>query len=67
MIGMFAVIAVAVFAAGATLGSVVIVSVGIHREEKAGRRIRVDSPGPTAGAARTVTSLGVYRADTTWN
>lgn len=67
MLVMFAVIAAAVFAAGAALGSVVIVSAGIHREKKAGRRIRADSPGPIAGAARAVTSLGVYRADTTWN
>jgi hypothetical protein len=67
MIGMFAVIAVAMIAAGAALGIVVIVSVGIHREEKAGRRIRVDSPGPMASGARAVTSLGVYPASTTWD
>ena len=67
MIGMLAVIAVAVFAAGAALGSVVVVSVGIHREEKVGRRITADAQGPIARAARTVTSLSVYRANTTWN
>jgi hypothetical protein len=66
MIGMFAVIAVAMIA-GAGLGSVVIVSVGVRREAKAGRRLRVDSPGPMASGARVVTSLGVYRASAKWN
>ena len=67
MIGMLAVIAVAVFAGGPALGSVVVVSVGIHREEKVRRRITADAQGPIACAARTVTSLSVYRANTTWN
>jgi hypothetical protein len=66
MIGMYAVIAVVLIGAGMALGILVIVSVGTHREKKAGRRLRAIGPGPVATAARTVTSLGVYRANTTW-
>jgi hypothetical protein len=66
MIGMYAIIAAGLVAAGMAAGIVVIVSVGVHREKKAGRRLMVSSPGPLATGARAVTSLGVYRANTTW-
>jgi hypothetical protein len=67
MIGIIAVIAVAMVAMGAALGSVFIVSMGIRREQKLGRRLTVDSPSPLASGARAVTSLGVYRTGATWN
>jgi hypothetical protein len=67
MIGMYAIIAVGLVAAGMALGIVVIISVGIHRDEKAGRRLTASSPGPLASGARAVTSLTVYRANTPWN
>lgn len=66
MIVIFTVIAVAAIA-GAALGIVAIVSLGVRREEKAGRRLTTDSPGSMTSGARAVTSLSVYRATATWN
>lgn len=66
MIGMLAAFAVMI-AAGAGLGIVAIVSLGIHREQKAARRLTPGSPGPLASGARAVTGLDVYRARATWN
>ena len=66
MIGILAVIAI-VMIAGTALSSVIIVSLGVRREEKARRCLTADSPDPVASAARAVTSLGVYGAGATWN
>jgi hypothetical protein len=58
MIETYAVIAVAVFAAGIAAGIFAIVSIGIRREERIFRQERiitlrdVSSPGKTASAAR---------------
>jgi hypothetical protein len=57
----------AVAAAGASLGIVAVVSIGIHREHKATRRLTPGSPGPVASGARAITGLGVYRANATWD
>jgi hypothetical protein len=66
MIGILAIIAIAMIA-GTALSSVVIVSLGVRREEKAGRRLTAGSPGSVASGARAVTGLGVYRARATWD
>jgi|GEM_PF-3568913 hypothetical protein len=64
MIGMLVAFA-GMIAAGAALGIVAIVSVGVRREQKAARRLSPDSPGPLTSGARAVTGLGVYRASAT--
>lgn len=51
------VLAVVLIAAGAVAGGLVIVVVGIHREEKA-YSLTVKSPGRAASGARTIN--GVY-------
>jgi hypothetical protein len=61
MIGMLVAFA-ATMAAGASLGIVAIVSIGVHREQKAARRLTPDSPGPLASGARAITGLSVQRA-----
>jgi hypothetical protein len=67
MIGIIGVLALAMIAMGAALGSVFIVSIGIRREQKLGRRLTANSPSRLASGARAVTSLDIYRASTTWN
>jgi hypothetical protein len=67
MIGMFAAAAVGLIAMGLALGIVVVVSIGIRREERTRRRLTVESQGPLASGARMVTSLWVYRARATSN
>jgi hypothetical protein len=67
MIGIIGVLALAMIVTGAALGSVCIVSMGVRREQKLGRRLTARSPSPLASGARAVTSLDVYRASTTWN
>lgn len=63
MIGVL-VASVAMMAAGASLGIVAIVSIGVHREQKAARRPTPDSPGPLARGVREITGLSVQRAGT---
>ena len=58
---------VGMIGAGAAVGIVAIVAIGVHRERKAARRLSPDSPGPLASGARAVTGLSVYRASATWN
>jgi hypothetical protein len=57
MIGMYAIVAFALIAGGAALGMVIIISLGIRREEKYSS-LTVDSPGRAAGGARTI--MAVY-------
>jgi hypothetical protein len=64
MIEMYAIVAVALIAAGAALGVVGLVTVGIRREEDASRKEGVvslmagSSPGRAASGARA--AIGVY-------
>jgi hypothetical protein len=63
MIGMYAIVAVALIAAGAALGIVALVTLGIRHEEKASRNNRgvsllAGSPGRAASSARYAN--GVY-------
>ncbi len=53
MIGMYAIIATALIAWGAALGIVVVVSLGIAHEEKAGS-LTIGSPGRAASGARAI-------------
>ncbi len=54
MIGMYAIVALALIAGGAALGIVTVVSLGIHREKKA-------RPGWAARGARAANGLYVRR------
>jgi hypothetical protein len=56
MIVVYAAIAAAALLAGATTGAIVVVSMGIRREERVGSLAR-QSPGPAASAARAVNGL----------
>lgn len=67
MIGILTILAAVMVAAGAVLGVVLTVSLAVHRERRAGRRLTADSPDRLASGARTVTALGVRRASATWN
>jgi len=63
MIGMYAIVAIALIAAGAALGIVALVTLGIRNEEKTSRHDRVvsllaGSPGRAASSARFAN--GVY-------
>jgi hypothetical protein len=53
MIGMYAIIAIALIVLGITLGIVVVVSLGIRREEKASS-LTIGSPGRAASGARAI-------------
>ena len=55
MIGMYAITAAALVAVGIALGIVIIVSVGIRREQPG--RLTPDSPGHLASGARAVNGL----------
>jgi hypothetical protein len=63
MIGMYAIVAAVLIVAGMALGIVVIVSVGVRREKKAGRRLAVRGPEPLANGVRVITALHVCRSD----
>jgi hypothetical protein len=67
MIAVFAVLAAVMITAGAVLGILVMVSVGVRREKKAGRRLGTASPSPLASGVRAVTALSVRRPNTTSN
>jgi hypothetical protein len=63
MIGMYAIVAIVLIAAGAALGIMALVTLGIRREENASRReeavsLLTGSPGPAAVGARSAN--GVY-------
>ena len=63
MIGMYAIVVIALIAAGAALGIVVLVTLGIRHEEKVSRNkgsvsLLAGSPGRAAGSARFAN--GVY-------
>ena len=53
MIGMYAIIAVALIAGGVALGIVMVVAVGIRQEEKAGT-LTVNSPSRVATGSRAL-------------
>lgn len=53
MIGMYAIIAVGLIAGGVALGIVIVVTMGIRQEEKAGT-LTVDSPGRVASGGRAL-------------
>jgi hypothetical protein len=57
MIEMFAIIVFVLIAGGAALGMLIIICLGIRREEKCGS-LTVDSPGRAAGGARSI--MAVY-------
>jgi len=56
MIGMYVIIAVALIAGGAALGIVMVVTVGIRQEEKAGT-LTVDSPSRAATGGRAIMAV----------
>jgi hypothetical protein len=61
MIGMYAIVVVfALIAGGAALGIVIVISLGIRREEKHGT-LTVDSPGRIPGGARTIMAVSSRR------
>jgi len=60
MIGIYFIVAFALIAGGAGLGGVLIVSLGIRREEKAGS-LTVASPGRAASGARATMSVHARR------
>jgi len=65
MIGMYVIIAVALIAGGAALGIVMVVTVGIRQEEKAGT-LTVDSPSRAAtGGGRSWPFPAASRASPT--
>ena len=53
MIGMYAIIAVALIAGGVALGIVIVVTMGIRQEEKVGT-LTVDSPSRVATGGRAL-------------
>ena len=53
MIGMYAILVVALIAGGVALGIVIVVAVGIRQEEKAGT-LTVDSPSRVATGGRAL-------------
>jgi hypothetical protein len=53
MIGMYAIIAVALIAGGVALGIVIVITVGIRQEEKVGT-LTVDSPSRVATGGRAL-------------
>jgi len=55
MIEMYAVAAIALIAAGAAIGILVVFAIGIHREDKA-YSLGTASPGRITGGLRAVTS-----------
>jgi hypothetical protein len=63
MIGMYVIVASVLVAAGMALGIVVIVSVGVRREKKAGRSLAVSGPEPLANGVRAITALHVRRPE----
>jgi hypothetical protein len=57
MIGMYAIIAIALLAGGMAVGIVAVVSIGIRREERVHSLTDLHSPGRTASAARAAHAL----------
>jgi len=53
MIGMYAIIAIALIGWGAALGIVAVVSLGVRHEEKA-NSLTIGSPGRAASGARAI-------------
>jgi hypothetical protein len=60
MIGMYAIVALALIAGGTALGVVVVISLGIRREEKYSS-LTVDSPGLAASGARSIMAVSSRR------
>ncbi len=63
MIEMYAIIAVALVAFGLALGIVMVTSLAVRDEKKAGRRLATSSPTGRARGARTLAALEVRRPD----
>ena len=65
MIEMYAIIAFALVAMGAALGGVIVVSLGIRREEKA-NSFTVNSPGLAASGGRAIMAASWSRRGTAY-
>jgi hypothetical protein len=63
MIGMYAIIAAVLIAAGIALGIVAVTSIAVRDEMKAGRRLAVGSPRRRASGVRRLTGLDVRRPE----
>jgi hypothetical protein len=65
MIGMYAIIAAGLIAAGVALGIVAVTSMAVRDEIKAGQRLAVGSPRRRASGVRRLTGLNVRRPEVT--